>query len=95
MLIRRSCEIAATTWGFRSISHAFRPPLDDLFVKADGLAGDSSPAEGLFYAPPPSISEALAAFGVLKQSIDLEGQIPRKLFGIQGESCDRILVEGN
>src|SRR5690242_6605377 len=78
-----------------SISYAFRPLLDHLFVEADGLPGDSGPAEGLFYAPPPSISEALALVRILKQSIDLEGKIPRKLFGINWKTCDRILVEGN
>jgi|HubBroStandDraft_6_1064221.scaffolds.fasta_scaffold567886_1 hypothetical protein len=87
--------VLPTKDGCRSSSYAFRPLLDYLFVEADGLLGDSGPAEGLFYTPPPSISEALASLWIPKQSIDLEGKIPRKLFWISGKPSDRILIEGN
>jgi hypothetical protein len=79
----------------RSISYAFRPLFDHLFVEADGLLGDSGPAEVLFYAPPPSISETLASVGIPNQLIDLEGKIRRKLFGISGKTCDQVLIEGD
>jgi hypothetical protein len=89
------CILPLPHGDFGSISNAIRRLLEHLFVEADGLPGDSGPAEGLFYAPPPSISEALAAVGILKQSIDLEGKIPRKLFGISGKTCNGVRIEWN
>jgi hypothetical protein len=69
--------------------------LEYLFIKTNGLFGDRGPAEGPFYAPPSSISETLAPLRVHKESIDLEGEIPRKLLVINGKTCERIVIEGN
>jgi AAA domain-containing protein len=96
-ILEKSVHLLAifAAWDLSLRSRAFRPLLDYLVIEADGLFGDRGPAEGLFDAPPSSISEMPAPLRILKEPIDLESEIPRKLFGIGGKTCDRILIEGN
>ena len=66
---------------------------DQLFVEANRLLGDSSPAEGLLRAPASCIPEAPTPLRIVQKSMEPSSKVLRKFFGMKGKTRDRILVE--
>jgi hypothetical protein len=55
--------------------------------------GDGAPTEDFFHAPSSRVPETLALVRIFKKSIDPSGEIPSKLFRINGEAGYGILFE--